>query len=330
MRLVVDKFEVFTDKKLKKPLKVVLISDTHVAKKKILFENLNLKRTLFGIKKIKDIDFFVLGGDYVNTTRDFSDERTLNFFTEFLKSLAEIAPVIMVKGNHDYYFRTKRADEIYENFGKIKNVTYVDNKQLDFLGIKITGFSPTKEAYHATKYGRHAQIIAREQFINQHFKLGDDDFNLILTHSPLSLSNKIMEKSGINFYKRADVILSGHMHNGLLTSFNPEFLVKILRKAEPNSRIRKLARKYADMGIWYVYRTAFLIRECRGARFFGKGSDDVYLPSSKTYSEINLTHHRDEALQITTKGVNKYAVIPFFTGRPSIVELKISPCKTEN
>jgi hypothetical protein len=235
----------------------------------------------------------------------------------------------MIKGNHDYYFRTKRTDEIYDNFKNVDNLIFLDNEQADLLGIKITCFAPTRETYHATKHGKHSQELSLEQFKKQNFSLSENDFNLVLTHSPITLSNKIMEQKGKEFYKKADVVLSGHMHNGLLFSKNFEWIVRILKNEKSHSPIKKIVKKYADTGVWYVYKTCFLIRWCRGARFFGKGDNTVYLPSSKSYSEIKLYNHPDETLQITTKGVNKYAVIPFFVGRPSVVELKISPCKSE-
>lgn len=325
MRLVVDKFEVLTNKKLSKPLKVVFISDTHLCRNVFLRENFNIWSTIRGLKKIDDVDFFVLGGDYINTARDYLNERTLNTFKIFLNFLTERAPVIMIKGNHDVYFKTKKSEEIYESFANIKNVFLLDNKQIEMFGIKITGFSPSRETYHATKYGRHTQLITREQFKAENFKLNEDDFNLILTHSPLSLSNRLMEEKGKLFYRKADVILSGHMHNGLVFSRNFEMIHKITQTKRFNSWFSRLIRKYADSGFWYVYKTLFMVRECRGARFFGKGDDDVLLPSSKKYAKLDLDERPNETLQIISKGVNKYAVIPFYTGRPSVIELKITP-----
>ncbi len=330
MRLVIDKYEVLTDKKLKKPLKVVLISDTHLAKKRVLCERINLKSTLKGIERINNIDFFVLGGDFVNTAKDYLDEKTLDYFINYLKALTKIAPVIMIKGNHDMYFRSKRTDEIIQSFSKLDNVTLLENQQIDFLGIKVTNFSPSRETYHATKYGRHSMLLAREEFKKMHFSFDEKDFNLILTHSPLSLSNKRMEEKEPEFFSNADVILSGHMHNGLILSRNFEWIVRMLKNENSKSPFKKLIKRYADSGFWYVYKTFFIIRGCRGARFFGLNNNTVYLPSSKEYSKIKLYEHKKEALQIVTKAVNKYAIIPIYVGRPSIVELKITRHSEKN
>lgn len=327
MRLVVDKFEVLTNKKLSKPLKVVFISDTHLCRNIFLRENFNLWSTLRGLKKIDKIDFFVLGGDYINTAKDYLNERTLNTFKTFLTELTKHAPVIMIKGNHDSYFKTKKSEEIYASFANMNNIFLLDNKQVEMFGIKITGFSPSRETYHASKYGRHAQLIAREQFKAEGFKFNEDDFNLILTHSPMSLSNQIMEEKGKLFYRKADVVLSGHMHNGLILSRNFELFHKITRTKRFDTWLSRLVKKYADSGFWYVYKTLFMIRWCRGARFFGNGDDNVLLPSSKNYAQLDLSEHPEEALQIVAKGINKYAVIPLYTGRPSVVELKITPKK---
>ncbi|MBR3368193.1 metallophosphoesterase [Candidatus Saccharibacteria bacterium] len=330
MRLVIDKYEAFTDKKIKKPLKIVLISDTHLAKNKMLFEKINLRSTLKGIEKIKSIDFFVLDGDYVNTAKDYLDNDTFNFFVDFIKKLAKIAPVIMVRGNHDLYFRTNRTDETYRQLQKLDNVTLLENEQIDFLGLRITAFLPPRESFHATKYGRHSMLISHEDFKKKHFVFNEEDFNLVLTHSPLSLSNKYMEEKSKDFFKKCDVVLSGHMHNGLIFSRNLEWIVKMLKNENSKNPFKKTTKRYADSGFWYVYKTFFLIRGCRGARYFGLNNNTVYLPSSKEYSPLKLYDHKNESVQIITKAVNKYAVIPFYVGRPSVVELKITPITPKN
>lgn len=330
MRLVIDKYEAITQKKLEKPLKIVLISDIHVAKKRILIEDFNLKRVLKGVKKISGIDFFVLGGDYVNTAKDYLDERAKNSLFDFVRSLAKIAPVVMIKGNHDVYFRTKKTDAVYSEFLKIENTFLVDNKQIEMSGIKITGFSPSRETYHARKHGKHAQTLALDQFKKCKFNFNEKDFNLILTHSPLMLANKTMEKEAKDFFEKSDIILSGHLHNGLIASRNSELILKILKNENSRSPFKKVLKRYADSGIWYGYKTCFLIRGCRGARYFGLNNNTVYLPSSKNYSKLKLFEHEKEAVQITTKAVNKYAVVPLFAGRPSVLELKIRSVSPKN
>ena len=327
MRLILDKFKILTDKKLEKPLKLVLISDLHFCKNPILFENININSLLRGLKKIRKIDFFVLNGDYVNSATDFLHTKTLQDFTNFLKKLTEIAPILMIRGNHDEYLKSKKSMEIYESFSKIEGVVFVDNMQIEKFGIKITGFAPSKATYRASKHGKAAQLLAKDEFFEQNFELNKEQFNLVLTHSPYCLSNKTMETLAPSFFEDADMILSGHMHNGLLPSRNSELINKVLTNKKSNSFLKRIIKKYADSGIWYVYKTVFLIRECRGARFFGKGDDDVILPSSKKFIKIDLANRIDETLQITTKGINKYAAIPFLVGKPSVVELIITPKK---
>jgi len=190
MRLVVDKFKVITDKKLKKPLRVVFISDTHFGEHPLTAGKWNGNSTLKGLRKLGKIDLILFGGDYVNSALVFKMRYPLKNFTDFLKACAEIAPVIMIRGNHDLYLNNRATEEIYQKFGSIENVTLLDNAQMKFKGIEITGFTPRHSSYDLIKHGKRSHKITMEDFGGAKFKFKKEDFNLIVTHSPYSLTNK--------------------------------------------------------------------------------------------------------------------------------------------
>lgn len=325
MRLVIDKFEILTDKKINEPVKIVLMTDIHAGDSPFFSGRRNMNSTIRGLKKIKNVDAFALCGDFVNNALSWINPFTVKNFSAFLKKLANIAPVFLVKGNHDVYMSTSKTDRKYDELGKIKNVFLLDNKQTKIKGIKLTGFAPSHETYALGKHGKRAQKIAVEDFRTENFKFSEKDFNIILTHSPYSLMNKVAIEKIPRLFEKCDVILSGHLHNGLLPSRNFEYVKRRINKASPTSRIRKFIVKNIDWGIWFDPKTGFMISHCRGAKMVGDGEiGRVILPSSREPEKIPLSKDSKKLTQITSKAVNKYPFLPLIDGRPSIVELSIS------
>lgn len=328
MRLVVDKFEVLTDKKIPRSIKIVLISDIHAGDSPIFSGKFNMNSTLRGLKKIRKIDGFALCGDFVNNAKSWLNPYVMKNFINFVEKAATIAPVFLVRGNHDIYMASKRTEEKYQELGKIKNVFLIDNKQIDLFGIKITGFSPRHETYDLVKHGRKSQYVATEDFKNASFEFEKEEFNLIFTHSPYSLMNKTAMEALPDFFEKCDVVLSGHLHNGLMSSGNIEKVQNRINKADPVSKIKKFVIKNIDAGIWFSPKTGFMVSHCRGAKKVSEEKiERVFLPSSKKYTRIFLSKNERKFIQITGKGINKYPVFPLIEGRPSVVELKISPRK---
>lgn len=331
MRLVVDKFEILTDKKLEKPLKVILISDVHAGNLPLMSGKENFSSTLRGLRRLRNIDFFALCGDYINNAEGWLDSKAGRNFREFLTKLAEIAPVIMTRGNHDIFLGREATDKGYLDLTNIDNVFLLDNKQMDFLGIKITGFMPQHEAYRLSKHGTTAERLVTEDFKKAGFKFREEDFNLVLTHSPYSLVNSVIFEKFPDFFKKCDLVLSGHLHNGLFLSHNFEKFTKFVNKTKSTSGIRHFIAKNSDWGIWFGVKTGFMISHCRGAKLVNKDETSLpILPSSKRFIKIDLTKNKDKLVQIISKAIIKYSFLPIIHGRPSVVAIKITPKKGVN
>ena len=323
--MVIDKFEVLTDKKLEKNLKIVLISDIHVSHNAILRNDKNIKDTLNGALKIRDVDFFVLCGDFINDTHDWKNEKVIQTFEDFLKKFGEKAPVFVTRGNHDLIFHNKKNEEVFQEFGKLENVFIFEDAQKDFLGVNLTAFCPSKHSYDLRKHGETAQKLAVSDFLARKFKFDEKKFNLFITHSPYSMTNKYALKAIPEFFEKCDVILSGHLHNGLIFSRNFDSISKKINQFDDKKGVKGFLARNADFGFWVDPKTGFMASKCRGGKFVGDGKiGRSFLPCSKTYTKVDLTKEPGKTLQIISKGVNKYAAIPVFVGKPSVVELKIT------
>lgn len=326
MRLAIDKFEVLTDKKLEKPLKIILVSDMHAGNLPLMSGRTSFYATIRGLKRIKNVDFFAFCGDYVNNAPSWLGSKAKTNFEKFLSKVSKIAPVILVRGNHDIFEGDEETDKKYQELKNMDNVILLDNKQIDFLGIRLTGFMPRHEVYDLRKHGIGSQKIALEDFQKENFKFNEKDFNLILTHSPYTFSNNLMLEKAPELFEKCDVILSGHLHNGLMPTRNFESITKYFNHLKPRSRFKKFIAKNIDAGVWFGIKTGFLVSYCRGARLVGeKEIGYPILPSSKRYIKVDLTKNKNKLAQIVGKAIIKYSFLPVINGRPSVVELKISP-----
>ena len=178
---------------LKQNIKIAFISDTHFGATVGIKRAKSIKRI---IEKNKP-DLIVFTGDIFET--DFKDS------IPFAEILADILPnkKFGVFGNHEYY---QGLDNARKSFKKA-NINLLENKSEITENINIIGVNDIRTAN-----------ISKQEFENilkQQVK--SDNFNLLLTHTPLYFEEAA--KNGI------DLMLSGHNHKGQIWPFN--FLVNL-------------------------------------------------------------------------------------------------------
>ena len=176
--------------------KILQLSDLH--SKEFGKDNKNL------LKKIDeaDPDIIVLTGDFV--TANESD------FTVFFNLVDKISPkyeVYYITGNHEQAMKGAFKKEI---FG------YLSNKGVKFLSNKSVSLTKNSETidlyglcYESAYYSDRRSNVYTEEMMTK--SLGEADltkFNLLLTHSPTNF--EIYKSWG------ADLILSGHVHGGMI------------------------------------------------------------------------------------------------------------------
>lgn len=183
-------------------LSIALLSDIHYSNK----NKKVLNKILLKFNNIKP-DYICIPGDILDESTDY-DKNVYNFFV----SLSKISKVIISLGNHDISIINKKQkyfdNKWYLNLKDIKNVYVLNNKQITFNNITFTGYnSPLKDKYLDNP------INTLNDLKNLDFKT--NYFNILLTHSPQSILG-LDELYNNNFIKKQDLILCGHMHNGLI------------------------------------------------------------------------------------------------------------------
>ncbi|TAH72831.1 MAG: hypothetical protein EWM47_03090 [Anaerolineaceae bacterium] len=165
-------------------------------------------------------DFVIIAGDMVTKRKPCYPGMAYNL----IKELSEHYPVYYAYGNHEQYFEdlaySKNEDEykkhiaLYESWNiykeKLKKlgVFLLDNKsiilQYNYSKITITGLSISRDFY-----SKGSTLSLEQDEI--HGKIGSrskESYQILIAHNPIYFSDYI--KWG------ADLILSGHMHGGLV------------------------------------------------------------------------------------------------------------------
>ena len=161
-------------------------------------------------------DFICFAGDIIESSKVVYSNQIDNL-KKFIKELSLIAPVIISLGNHDIV--TKKENQFIENFNdinnwfldlnKFENVYYLNNKSLVRGDICFTSFNPPFKYYKKEKSSYFIEEIDKSISMTKKY------YNILLCHSPIN----VLKKETISLskqIKKADLILSGHMHNGLV------------------------------------------------------------------------------------------------------------------
>ena len=171
---------------INKSIKFVFISDVHIGSN----HPSSLKKLVSKINTL-DFNFLVIGGDLIDSSA---------FQINDLYELKKInKPIYFVTGNHEYYIRNHK-----EHLKNLKSVgiQILENESLQLYGINLIGLSDN---------------ITNKSKIDYVEKLSQKDlFNLLIVHKP-SIWKKV--------YNNANLMLSGHTHNGQIFPFN--FVVKL-------------------------------------------------------------------------------------------------------
>lgn len=198
----VVKYNIISNK-ISGPVKIVFISDLH--NKQYGHYNAQI---LDEIEKINP-DFICLGGDMITSAlerwTDFSDTM------EFVKMLAEKYTVYYGVGNHEERLKRKASKFPKGSYERLANTLNDINAPL---------MDDTHKAFNNTIdiYGLNLDHKYYRKFVTRHFpdnylqdKMGDVDdrkYNILIAHNPEHFDG--YAKWG------ADLVLSGHVHGGII------------------------------------------------------------------------------------------------------------------
>ena len=221
-------------------LKIALFSDIHYDSK---YDSAIFSSILENVLKNRP-DYICIVGDILDDSSLIKQTSYLIKLKEFIKNLGQVAPTIITLGNHDISIKNKKGRELayfkevqewFLSLNTLENVTYLYNKSYIRDNICFTAFNPSY-SYYGDK-DENSKIFIDE--IDKEISLKPQYYNILLSHSPINIfKNEIIQNS--KEIKKANLILSGHMHNGMVLKIFDHFGTRGLI-----SPYKKLFPKYA-------------------------------------------------------------------------------------
>ena len=183
--------------------KIALFADIHYSKN---YPLKYLKKIIDNIKLNKP-DYICIPGDIIDDAT-IIEAKEIEHLIIFIKELSKISKVIMSYGNHDeliikdHKSKYKNTKPFFKKLNEIKNVYFLDNENIVIDDINFIGYhknSSLFKKYENIDMKKDLQIIENKFVKNK--------YNILLSHSPINI---------LSYNLEADLILSGHMHNGLV------------------------------------------------------------------------------------------------------------------
>lgn len=270
-------------KKTPSDIRLLVISDIHRSKTKGK-ENLMMVKKLIDID---EIDSVIIPGDIVNDVNDLEDKDFRSSLQEELLSITNYKPTFASLGNHDQMTHAKNGEWVLgktqllkETIQEIPNFHFIDNGESYELGcLNFSACSPDF-TYYEDKDKKRSERENPEDYqriFNQTFDgnlFSEDTFNVLLTHEPQSIIRLSKEK-GSCIQPNTDLVISGHMHNGLLPNFMQSFMVN----RGLISPQMQLLPEYAQ-GIYQLKGTTFLINGPINTRIESSFINTLYGPNA--------------------------------------------------
>ena len=194
LHLVTTHYEIVSDK-LEKDMRIVLLSDLHCTE-----HGKNNSKLIQKIEQVKP-DAVFAAGDLTNKHLDTQDIKVKKVLL-LLKNLSRKYPVFYSDGNHE--IRMDDPDD-YRKAAKKAGVMYPENETVICDCFSVYGLTLPKVGYykkHLLDESIFDNIYADEPEGN------DDKFHILLAHEP-----RYFEKYADT---KADLILSGHLHGGIM------------------------------------------------------------------------------------------------------------------
>lgn len=196
----------------KKDITIAHISDLHFSP---LFKRSIFLDILEVIKKEKP-NYLCITGDLIDYANILNKQNYCAELEQFFKKLGELTIVLYGLGNHDVFNYKEKGkpykyyEDWFSKLNQIPNVYYLNQSIYEDENIWCYGLTLNNE-YYIT----HEKDLP---IIQAPLKHNNDKYKIVLCHSPYYIVRDNVLKEN-KWLKDMDLILSGHMHNGLFFPF---------------------------------------------------------------------------------------------------------------
>ena len=230
MNKIKEELYTLTTDKVEKDTTITVLTDIHYSNH---FKEYKLNLILNYVFKTKP-DYICIPGDFIDTPEVLNNIDNQNKLKNWLKKLANIAPVFLVLGNHDITIESKSFfdfvakyhydADFYNSLNEIKNVCFLNNKQKEFDNIMFNGYSlPFNYYFKDNKCFEDVNTLINN-YKSTNLNINGSNYNILLCHSPEYIIDDKVYKD-INSFKYYDLIICGHMHSGIIRFGNNHGLI---------------------------------------------------------------------------------------------------------
>lgn len=168
-------------------------------------------------------DLILVSGDLTYTSDDFYIPRNDRMLRYLFSNLDSIADTFMCLGNHELKrgrkYTTYDSIEYLRRLDRTCGVHILDKRigeeYVDIGNIRIGGFCPRSETYYKAHEDMWNQYFI-EDYMKSLLEFTDKQFNILLTHSPDTISQKEVLCVLRDRLKYLDLIVCGHKHDGYM------------------------------------------------------------------------------------------------------------------
>lgn len=163
-------------------------------------------------------DYICIVGDLIDQGNVLEEKQIKNQFFEWITSLSMLAPVIISIGNHDITVEKPaiihhESKELLKELAFIQNVYVLNQSSILFGNICFLGYNPPYTYYYQKPYEKvEPYCMDLDTQMQKH--LHPECYQILLCHTPVYITHPSVKRSVV--LQNVDLVLSGHMHNGLV------------------------------------------------------------------------------------------------------------------
>ena len=269
---------IYSDK-ITKSKKILTYSDLHLGFK----DRSNIKE-IFNIQELSPelFDYIVIAGDIVHSGKVLENKEMQESVLSKLHRLTGDTKTLISIGNHDQYERqgfenwTAYCKEAaISTYSKLPNTQILDISDKYSAG-ELEFSAINNSVYYYLNYHESPEFFKQEYHLRHpKMQFSKQCFSILLTHDPKSIYRLSKDKQSC-FVPNTDLVISGHMHNGL----TPNFIQQTLKGRGIISPDYTLFPEIA-YGVHEVGDTIFLVN--------GAASSFVEIPIINKIYGINCT-----------------------------------------
>lgn len=197
------------------------------------FTNEKMLHDIVNYIYLESPSYIMITGDLIDSPDVIKNRIKIKELVTFLTDLSKLSKVLISLGNHDIF----KDDDLkfFNKLNELNNIFVLNNESYQDENIYVSGFAlPNIYYYNIT--GNESSVVL-ENVLHKNKKLVNrlpkNKVKIGLIHSPICL----LEKNILKIMNEYDLLLSGHMHDGMVPKCLKFLFKKNMGIIAPNRKL---------------------------------------------------------------------------------------------